>query len=277
MATTDTAATTTRSGDLARQLSVAVSALLAVVGSFIGSGAAGGTPVQDAAGGALAADATLIAPGTGAFSIWSLIYFGLLAYAVWQFLPAQRTEDRHRRIGYLVAASLLLNAAWILSIQFDLLWLSVPIIVALLVVLVAAFRRCLAVPPRSALDALVTDGTVGLYLGWVIVATAANVTAALVAAGFDGWGIPAETWAVAVVGVAGLVGVALATWDRGRIAPTLSIAWGLSWIGIARLTDAPESTATGIAAIIAAAAVVLATVAARVAIEVRRRRAPISS
>ncbi|NUT57378.1 MAG: tryptophan-rich sensory protein, partial [Agromyces sp.] len=122
MTTTSTAATTTRGGDLARQLTVAVSALLAVIGSFIGSGAAGGTPVQDAAGGALAADATLLAPGSGAFSIWSLIYFGLLAYAVWQFLPSQRTAERHRRIGYLVAASLLINAAWILSIQFDLLW-----------------------------------------------------------------------------------------------------------------------------------------------------------
>ena len=114
--TTTTAATgpNTRN-DLARQLTVAVSAVLAVIGSFIGSGAAGGQPVQDAAGGALAADATLIAPGTGAFSIWSLIYFGLLAYAVWQFLPAQRTAERHRRLGYPVAASLLLNAAWILE------------------------------------------------------------------------------------------------------------------------------------------------------------------
>ena len=196
--------------------------------------------MQDAAGGALAADATLIAPGTGAFSIWSFIYFGLLAYAVWQFLPAQRTAARHRRLGYPVAASLLLNAAWILSIQFDLLWLSVPIIVALLVVLVVAFRICLAMPPRNLLDTIVTDGTVGLYLGWVIVATAANITAALVAAGWDGWGIPPETWAVMVVALAGLVGIALAVWDRGRIAPTLSLGWGLAWIAVARLTDAPH-------------------------------------
>ena len=192
MSTTSTTTTTTGTtrSDLARQLTVAVSAVLAVIGSFIGSGAAGGQQVQDAAGGALAADATLIAPGTGAFSIWSVIYFGLLAYAVWQFLPGQRTDARHRRLGYPVAASLLLNAAWILSIQFDLLWLSVPVIVALLIVLIAAFRICLAMPPKNALDAIVTDGTVGLYLGWVIVATAANITAALTATGWDGWGIP---------------------------------------------------------------------------------------
>lgn len=275
MTTTSTTAGSTTRRDLVRQLTVAVSSLLAVIGAFIGSGAAGGTPVQDAAGGALAADATLIAPGTGAFSIWSLIYVGLLAFAVWQFLPAQRSDERHRRLGYLVAASLLLNAAWILSIQFDLLWLSVPIIVALLLVLIAAFRRCLALPPKNVVDTIATDGTIGLYLGWVIVATAANVTAVLVAAGFEGWGIPAETWAVVVVAVAGLVGVALAVWDRGRIAPTLSLAWGLSWIAVARLTDAPESTVTGIAAIIAAAAVVLATLATRIPAELRRRRSSV--
>jgi hypothetical protein len=273
MTTTSTTTTTgTARGDLARQLTVAVSALLAVIGSFIGSGAAGGQPVQDAAGGALAADATLIAPGTGAFSIWSVIYFGLLAYAVWQFLPGQRTDARHRRLGYPVAASLLLNAAWILSIQFDLLWLSVPVIVALLVVLIAAFRISLAMPPKNALDALVTDGTIGLYLGWVIVATAANLTAALTATGWDGWGIPPETWAVMVVAVAGLIGIALAVWDRGRIAPTLSLGWGLAWIAVARLTDEPASTVVGVTAIIATVAVVLVTVAVRVAVELRRRR-----
>jgi hypothetical protein len=271
--TTTTATTSTTGNDLARQLTVAISAVLAVIGSFIGSGAAGGTPIQEAAGGALAADATLIAPGSGASSIWTLIYAGLLAYAVWQFLPAQGTDARHRRLGYPIAASLLLNAAWILSIQFDLLWLSVPIIAALLVVLILAFRICLALPPKNLVDTIVTDGTVGLYLGWVCVATAANLTAALVATGFDGWGIDPEAWAIAVIAVAGLVGVALAIWDRGRIAPTLSLAWGLAWVAIARLTDAPASTATGIAAIVAVAAVIVATVASRVAAELRRTRA----
>ena len=271
--TTTSAETRTTGRDLARQLTVAVSAVLAVIGSFIGSGAAGGQPVQDAAGGALAADATLVAPGAGAFGIWTVIYLGLLAYAVWQFLPAQRTAARHRRLGYPIAGSLLLNAAWILSIQFDLLWLSVPIIVALLVVLVSAFRTCLAMPPRNAFDALVTDGTVGLYLGWVTIATAANITAALVASGWDGWGIPPETWAVMVVAFAGLVGIALAVWDHGRIAPTLSLGWGLAWIAVARLTDAPHSTVVGLTAIVAVVAVVLVTVAVRVAVELRRRHA----
>lgn len=249
--------------DLARQLSVAVSAVLAVAGAFVGSGAAGGVPIEDAAGGALSADATLLAPGGPAFGIWSVIYFGLLAYAVWQFLPGQRQAVRHRKLGYLVAASLLLNAAWILSVQFDQLWLSVPVIVVLLVVLARAFVVALRNRPRGALDALVTDGTIGLYLGWVCVATAANTAAVLEAAGFDGWGIDPEIWSVAVIAVAGLVGILLALYSGGRIAPALSLCWGLVWVGVARLTDEPDSDTTAVAAFAAAGVVLLVTLVAR--------------
>lgn len=73
--------------DTVRQVVVVVSAVVAILGSFIGSGAAGGVPIQDAAGGALSASATPIAPAVPAFSIWSIIYLGLVAYAVWQLLP----------------------------------------------------------------------------------------------------------------------------------------------------------------------------------------------
>ena len=135
--------------DTLRQAVVLVSAIIAVVGAFIGSGAAGGTPIQNAAGGALAADATPIAPGGPAFAIWTPIYVGLLAYAVWQSLPKQRTDERQRRLGYPIAASLILNATWILSIQFGFLTASVPIIAALLAVLIWAFRITLDTRPKN--------------------------------------------------------------------------------------------------------------------------------
>lgn len=250
--------------DIARQITVAASGVIAVIGSFVGSGAAGGIPIQDAAGGALAADATLIAPATPAFSIWSIIYFGLLAYAVWQFLPAQSGAARHRRIGYWVAASLILNAAWILSIQYDLLPLSVPIIVLLLAVLVRILLDLIAMPPQTRLDALITDGSLGLYLGWVAIATAANVTALLVASGFTGFGWPPELWSVIVIVAAAAAGVAVAIVSRGRIAPALSLSWGLVWVAVGRLTGEPASVITGVAALVAVAVILGTTIVLRV-------------
>lgn len=250
--------------DIVRQIVVAASAVFAVIAAFVGSGAAGGVPIQDAAGGALAADATLIAPAGSAFSIWSIIYIGLLAYAVWQLLPKQTEAPRHRSLGYWIAASLVLNGLWILSIQFDLLGLSVPIIVVLLAVLIQSFRLARSQPPTGTIDGIITDGTIGLYLGWVSIATAANITALLSAEGFTGFGLAPETWAVIVIAAAAAAGVATAIGGKGRIGPAAALSWGLAWVAVGRLTDEPSSTVTGVAAIIAVVIVLATTIVARV-------------
>jgi hypothetical protein len=250
--------------DTLRQVVVLLTSLAAIAAAFVGSGAVVGTPIQDAAGGWLDADSTLIAPARPAFAIWSVIYAGLLTYALWQLLPGQRAAARHRRIGYAVAASLVLNALWIGVVQFDLLGASVVVIVALVAVLAWLFVQIRRMPPRNALDALITDGSIGLYLGWVVVATAANVTAVLAASGFEGWGIAPVVWAVVVVATAAGVGVAIGIAGRGRFAPMLSLCWGLAWVGVARLTDEPASRITGYAALIAAGVVVVVTLGARI-------------
>lgn len=249
--------------DTLRQIVVAVSAVAAIIGSFIGSGAAGGTQIQNASNGALSADSTLIAPDGPAFSIWSVIYLGLVAYAVWQFLPKQKTEHRHRLLGYPVAASLLLNAAWILSVQFDLLPLSVPIIAVLLAVLAYIFVLTLRHRPSNTVDAIITDGTMGLYLGWVCVATAANISAVLVAAGFNGFGLNPNAWAVFVLALAAAVGVALAIYGKGRLAPAASLGWGLAWVAVARFSGELLSTPAATAALVGAIVVVASTLLIR--------------
>jgi hypothetical protein len=253
--------------DRARQAVVVVSAVLAVVGAFIGSGAVIGTPIQDAAGGTLSADSTLIAPAGPAFSIWSVIYTGLITYAVWQLLPSQAARERHRRLGYPIVASLLFNAAWILSVQAGHLWLSCIVIVVLLAVLIATFVEVLRSrrAGQGVVESIILDGTIGLYLGWVSIATAANLTAGLQTAGFDGFGLAPELWAIVVVIVAGLAGLAIAMAGRGRLSPSASLAWGLAWVAVSRTAGELVSPPVAIAAAIVAAALVLTTIAIRVA------------
>jgi len=260
------AATATRpvAADRVRQVAVVVGAVLAVIGAFVGSGAAGGTPIQKAAGGALSADATMLSPAGPAFSIWSVIYLGLLGYAIWQALPSQAAKTRQRRIGYWMLASLLLNAAWILSVQFGMLALSAVLIAALLVVLIVAFVLLQRIPGGTTADAILFDGSTGLYLGWVMVATVANVTSLLVAAGFDGFGWSPHAWGMALVVVAAILGAALAIWDRGRLTPAIASAWGLAWIGVSRLTGTLESAPVAITAIAAAVVLLMIAVAVRV-------------
>lgn len=256
--------------DRFRQIGVTVAFALRIIGTAIGSGAFGGTPIDEAAGGALSADATLLAPAGPAFSIWSVIYAGLCAYIVYQWFPSQRSSHRQRRLGWWGAASMLLNAAWILSIQAGLLAGSVAIICALLIVLAVSFTIYTFEKPTSAVDGIVTDGTLGLYLGWVCVAVCANIAAALVVGTFDGFGLAPEVWAGAVLVIVAAIGVLLALSGNGRLAIAAAIAWGLVWIAAARAAGSPESPTTAVLAGLAAAIVVITTVAIRL----RRRFHP---
>ncbi|MCC9179067.1 tryptophan-rich sensory protein [Arthrobacter sp. zg-Y750] len=255
-----------RGADLARRITVTSCFAVCIVGSMIGVGVFGGTPVAEAAGGALSADATYLAPAGTAFSIWSVIYTGLGLFTVYQWFPSQRASGRQRSLGWLVAASLLLNAAWILSVQAGSVLLSVVVIVALLAVLAECFRRYAVL--RTARTGgwpewIAVDGALGLYLGWVCVATAANTASALTSAGFRGFGLPPALWSAAVLAVTAAVGIGLAAAGRGRLAPAVSLVWGLSWIAVSRVNGGLESVPTAVAAAAAAVVVAAATLAIR--------------
>jgi hypothetical protein len=249
--------------DVVRQIVVVSSMAIAVAGSAFGSGAFGGEGIPTASSGALSASYTPVAPAGPAFSIWGAIYLGLLAYTVWQALPAQRADARQRRIGYPVAVTLVLNAAWILSAQAGLLLLSGVVIAALLATLAWTFLALLASRPRTAVEAVVLDGTMGLYLGWVSVATVANVASILTASGVRPGEAGRDATAVVVLLAVGAIGVLLAVRDGGRLAPTVAIAWGLAWVAVGRLTGELLSTPAAVAAIVAAAGVVIATLGIR--------------
>jgi hypothetical protein len=250
-------------GDSLRQWVVLICLLLALAGDAVGSGALGGTPIQDAAGGALGATATVIAPAVPAFSIWAVIYLALIGYSVVQFLPSRKSDAKHRALGYPMAASLLLNAAWILSVQAGLLTLSVAVIVLLLAAVAWAFVIVVRNPSTGILDAVFVDGAAGLYLGWVCVATAANIAAALTVAGFTGWGLSADVWGCALLVVVGLVGIGLALFGRGRLAPAAALVWGIVWIAVERSSGEPRSTAVAMTAVVVAAVIAIVTAVMR--------------
>lgn len=263
-----TSAPTTK-GDLARASFVTLSEIVCLTGSLVGAGVLGGPAVAESAGGALAADATLLAPAGPAFAIWSVIYLGLAAYTVVQWLPGRLPAPLHRRIGWWVAASMLLNAGWLLVVRAGWLPVSVVIILVLALVLGVVVRRRTGTASVHRLDAVVVDGTIGLYVGWVSVAACANVTAWLVATGVrPGPGI-AQLAAVLILVAALGIGLVLIRAGHGNPAIALAMVWGIGWIAVGRLSGAPSSMITGVAAIVVAAILLAAGVFGLV-----RRRGP---
>jgi hypothetical protein len=248
------------SKDLARQIVVISAFCFMIVAAMVGTGLFGGTPVQDLQDGALAADGSYLAPATQAFSIWTVIYVGLLAYTVWQAFPRQRGRLRQREVGWLIAGTMVLNGIWLVTAQFATLPLTVLAIVLLLALLGVTFRKTVLMPGRGILDSLLIDGVTGLHLGWVTLATVANTTAWLTQIVPSDWEESAAVWGVAVLVVVAVIGVAIAWASGWRVAPALALAWGLSWLAVNRLFLEPPSTAIGVTAIVVAVIVLIVPV-----------------
>lgn len=246
-----------RTQDIARQTVIIASATFMLIAAAVGSGAFGGTSVNELQDGALSAQGSYLAPAGPAFSIWSLIYIGLIAYTVWQALPAQRSDERQRLVGWWIAGTMILNGLWLVTAQF----LTLPLTVLVIALLLAALARVIILlnrhRPRTIAERIVVDGSNGLHFGWVTIATVANTSAWLTQIAPASWADNADAWAVAVLVVVLVIGVASALLTK-RIAPSLATAWGLAWLAVGRLTDEPDSTVTGIVAIIVAVLLVVA-------------------
>lgn len=256
-----------RTKGIGRQSLIIAAASFMLAAATIGAGVFGGTSVDNLQDGALSEQGSYLAPAGPAFSIWSLIYLGLIAYTVWQALPAQRQDARQAAVGGWIAVSMVLNGLWLVTAQYLSLWLTVVVIALLLASLARVIVILGRFPARNLADRILTDGANGLHFGWVTIATVANATAWLTQIAPESWGEAADAWAIAVLIVVLIIGSA-AAWVTGRVAPALATSWGLAWLAVGRLTGEPQSTPTAITAIIVA--VVLVTVA--VVAAVRRRR-----
>lgn len=253
------AATQWRGADLARQIVVLSAVSFMLIAAVIGAGAFGNSAVEDQQGGALDTDGSYLAPAGPAFSIWSVIYLGLIAYAIWQALPRQRTNPRQRALGWLIALTMTLNGLWLVAARFGTLFLTVVVIVLLLAALGWTFRVAVATrePRGGVVDSALIDGVTGLHLGWVTLATVANTAAWLTTVVPSSWEEGADAIGIAVLIVVALIGLAIAWRSSWRVAPALALAWGLSWLAVERFGGEPQSTPIGITAIIVAVVVLL--------------------
>lgn len=182
-------------------------------------------------------------PAGYVFSIWGLIYLGLIAFAVYQALPSQRENPRLRRVGYLFTLSGVLNIGWLFAWHYEQFALSVVLMLALLATLIAIFGRLrIGRVQPAARELWAVDIPVSIYLGWITVATIANITSFLDFINWNGFGIAPETWTLLMFGAAVLVAAAM-TLSRRNLPYLLVLVWALS--GIAIKHSGVETVATG--------------------------------
>ena len=210
---------------------------------------------------------TLVTPAGFTFAIWGIIYVLLGAFVVYSALPKQRSSGYVERIGWLFVLSSIFNIAWIFVWQYEVLWLSVVLILGFLLTLIAIYLRLNIGKSKVPLgEKLAVHLPFSVYLGWISIATIADISLTLVAYGWDGFGVAPEIWALIVVAVA-LVLTMLMLGIRKDIAYALVVIWALVGISLNQ-TNADVILATQVGAAIAAIAI-LATVAF---IAIKRRK-----
>ena len=170
-------------------------------------------------------------PAGYVFAIWGVIYLGWIAFTIYQFLPAQKENPRLRGLGYLFALSGAFNAAWLFCWHYNLFGLSVLVMLVLLALLIASYLKLNIGRERvSTLERWCVDIPFSLYLGWITVATVANISDYLYLIEWNGFGLVPQLWAVIMLLVASSLG-ALMVVKRYDAAYVLVLVW--SFIGIA--------------------------------------------
>ena len=168
---------------------------------------------------------SLFTPAGFTFSIWGLIYLGLIGFAIYQALPAQLSHAGIARISGYFKLNCLANALWIFAWHYDHLLLSLGLMVAILLSLVAIYRDLgILNIAQSRAHQWFIQFPFGLYTGWITVATIANLSAVQIGFGWDNVWFSAINWTLLKLAVAGAVAVTVIM-RRGDMVFVLVVAW----------------------------------------------------
>ena len=209
------------------------------------------------------ANFTLITPAGYVFSIWGIIYVLLGIFVVFQALPREREKEYHGKISWLFILSSIFNIVWLFLWQFEYLVFSVILMFLLLASLISIYLRLDIGKSQVGLAEKITVHLpFSTYLGWITIASIANVAVTLVSIGWNGFGISPETWATIIVVIALLITV-LVIVTRKDIAYGLVIIWAFLGIAVGQSSNQNIVTLNQVSAIIVLIALVFSILISR--------------
>lgn len=130
---------------------------------------------------------TSISPPDWTFSIWGLIYFGLLLFSCFQFCSSFNFDQYINKISCYFIFTCILNASWLivfsLGNKYSIL-ISLFIILALMSMLTLIEIKGKFFKVDNKYKIVFLDIPFSIYLGWIYFATLANIATC-----FKAWGI----------------------------------------------------------------------------------------
>ena len=207
--------------------------------------------------------ATLIAPAGYVFGIWGLIYLLLLGYVAYQYSAKRRVSPFQANIGYLFIVSCIINICWLLLWHYEMISASVILMLVLLLTLTTIYTRLgIGVEKVQRNEMLFVHLPFSVYLGWITVATIANIAAALVSLGQTELILGAINWAILVIVVAVLI-TGMMLWTRRDVAYAAVLIWALVGVYVKQSNLTPVAYTAIIGAAVIALDAVLAILRGR--------------
>lgn len=188
---------------------------------------------------------TVLTPAGYAFSIWSLIYLGLIAFGVFQALPSQR--GRVSKVRTLFIVSCLLNCTWIYFWHQSQISICFVIILLLLVTLIMILTELGG--PGTTGETWLMQAPFGIYAGWVTVATLANLAIMLVYLDVNMSPRAQNILAVGLILLAVAAVVAVRVNLQNFFYP-IAVAWGVTAIAVKQSGNTPIVVAAAVAVVI---------------------------
>lgn len=189
---------------------------------------------------------SLFTPAGFTFSIWGVIYLFLIAFIIYQSkgLIGNSNLKQNRflyRIDSWFFVSSLANAAWLFAWHHMAIGLSVVFMLILLGSLIMIYVN-LGAGKRiiSRAEHLLVHVPFSIYLGWITVATVANISIYLIKRNWDGFGFSPEVWTVMMVVIAAAVGIYILLLRKDFFF-SMVIVWALFGIISKRMADEAES------------------------------------
>ncbi len=150
----------------------------------------------------------LFTPAGYAFAIWGLIFFGLLAYGIFQIRRAfsDKSNGFIEQTGYWFIIANLLNCTWVFAFAYEYTGLSVLIMLGILFSLIKIILKTNMERWDAPIEIIAfVWWPICIYSGWIAVATIANIAAYLAKLNWDGGFLSETVWTLVMIAVATLL------------------------------------------------------------------------
>ena len=173
----------------------------------------------------------LFVPAGYVFSIWGLIYIGMILFTVYQALNSQRENSLIDNIAPAYWIANMANNVWLFLWHWEFFPLTLIAMLTILVSLISLYRQFNKTEsPLTPSELWLVKVPFSIYLGWISVATVANISQVLFFTGWNRFGLSPEIWTVIMLAVGAVLGILMLLRERD-FAYAAVLIW--AFIGIA--------------------------------------------